>query len=74
MYYYSMSGDAFISLPASLGWSLAEVGDFDGDNRSDLLLRDNQPATSWDMYFMSGTTVSSSSAVSLPADANEVVQ
>jgi hypothetical protein len=48
-------------------YSIALVGDYNGDGMSDLLWRDNLGKTS--MWFMNGTTVLGSSAVgNIPND------
>ena len=47
-------------------WRLAGVGDFDGDDREDVLLRHD--AGRWLGYLMDGRTVLSSGSVPLPTD------
>jgi hypothetical protein len=42
-------------------WSIALVGDYNGDGMSDLLWRDNLGNTA--MWFMNGTTVASTAGV-----------
>jgi FG-GAP repeat len=54
------SSGGFGPLPPST-WTLAAVGDFNGDGKSDLLWRDTSGNTA--VWYMNGTAVSSTSSV-----------
>jgi hypothetical protein len=57
---------ATVSSSAGLGnvstiWSIIQIGDYDGDGKSDILWRDSNGNTS--MWFMNGATITSSGSL-----------
>jgi FG-GAP repeat len=57
----SVASSGVLGLLPPATWTLAAVGDFNGDGNSDLLWRDTAGDTA--IWFMNGTTVSSTGAL-----------
>ena len=65
----TLSSSPSIAASADLNWSVAEIGDFDGDGKADILWR-NQTTGQDAIWFMNGATTTSGPFTGTVADLN----
>src|SRR5437667_5515522 len=51
-----LAGDGYVRTVADLNWTVAGIGDFDGDGKADILWRNTSTGQNY-IYFMDGTTI-----------------
>src|SRR5437667_4778957 len=51
-----LAGEGYLRTVADLNWTIAGVGDFDGDSKADILWRNTSTGQNY-IYFMDGTTI-----------------
>src|SRR5947207_10208823 len=64
-----LAGEGYVRTVADPNWTVAGVGDFDGDSKADILWRNTSTGQNY-IYFMDGTTIKSEGLIRTVADLN----
>ena len=64
-----LAGDGYVRTVADLNWTIAGIGDFDGDGRADILWRNTSTGQNY-VYLMNGTAILAEGYLRTVADLN----
>ena len=64
-----LAGDGYVRTVADLNWTIAGIGDFDGDGRADILWRNTSTGQNY-VYLMNGTAILTEGYLRTVADLN----
>ena len=62
-----LAGEGYVRTVADPNWTVAGIGDFDGDGKADILWRNTSTGQNY-IYFMDGTTIKSEGLIRTVAD------